>query len=219
MTSVTWNSSTLSEAYAPVPSAKPGSPAGPASANGVQSSDEGADSLQFSPAALREAALTGRVAANADNGNLTSDQAQQLYGRVSSIHSQIVADRQSDGGALSSTDAQAIQQSQSQLSQTIYSDAHNGATPPSAPDVTRAGAREALEAGRIALDEKAGNLSGDQAKQLSSQLAAIQQQTAADEQADGGTLSPADAKAINQQENQFSHQIYEAAHSGATPAQ
>jgi len=219
LTSVTWNSSTLSEGYAPAPSAKPGSPAAPASANSVQTSGEPADSLQLSPAALREVSLTGRVAANAGTGNLTSDQAQQLYGQVSSIHSQIVADRQSDGGALSPTDAQAIQQSQNQLSQTIYSDAHNGAPPPSAPDVTRAGAREALEAGRIALNEKAGNLSADQAKQLSSQLATIQQQTAADEQANGGTLSPADAKAINQQENQFSQQIYEAAHSGDTPAQ
>jgi len=85
--------------------------------------------------------------------------------------------------------------------------------------VTRAGARGTLEAGRIALNEKAGNLSADQANQLSSQLATAQQETAADEQANGGTLSQADEKAINQQENQFSQQIYEAAHGGATPAQ
>ena len=100
----------------------------------MQASEEPADSLQLSPAALREVSLTGRVAADADTGNLTSDQAQQLYGQVSSIHGQIGADRQSDGGALSPTDAQAIQQSQSQLRQTIYSDAYDGAPPPSAPE-------------------------------------------------------------------------------------
>jgi hypothetical protein len=81
----------------------------------VQASDQPADNVQLSPAALGEVALTGRVAENVGAGNLTSDQAQQLYGQISSIHSQIVADRQADGGTLSSTDAQAIQHSQNQL--------------------------------------------------------------------------------------------------------
>ena len=52
MTPVSFNSSTIPEAYAPVP--KTGS--------GVQSADAPADSVQLSPAALREVALTGRVA-------------------------------------------------------------------------------------------------------------------------------------------------------------
>jgi hypothetical protein len=183
----------------------------------VQASDGPADDLQLSPAALREVALTGRVATNVEAGNLTSDQAQQLYGQISSIHSQIAADLQADGGTLSSPDAQAIQQSQSQVGQTIYSDTHNGATPPSDPTVTRAAARQTLEAGRIALNEKAGRLSADQAQQLSSQLATIQQQIAADEQADGGALSPADAQAINQLQSQLGQQIHQAAHGAVTP--
>jgi len=185
----------------------------------VQESGQPADSVQLSPAALRETGLTGRVALNEKAGNLSGDQAQQLYGQIASIHSQIATDRQADGGTLSSTDAQAIQQLQSQLNQTIYSDAHNGTAPPSNPNVTQAGEREAVEAGRIVLNEKAGNVTTAQAQQLGSQLATIHQQIAADEQANGGPLNPADAQAINQLQNQFSQQIYEAAHGGATPGQ
>ena len=202
MTPVTLNSVTIQEPYAPVP--KPGS--------GVQSADAPADSVQLSPAALREVALTGRVAINGEAGNLTSGQTQQLYGQISSIHQQIATDLQAGGGTLSATNAQAIQQSQNQLSGTIYSDAHDGAPPPSDPNAPQAAAREALQAGRIALNEKAGNLSSDQAQQLGSQLGAIQQQIATDEQANGGTLSSTGAQAINQLQNQLSQQIHETAH-------
>jgi hypothetical protein len=209
LTPVTLNSSTIQETYAPPASHKAGFPAGSAPA----------DSVQLSPAALREVEFTGRVAENVAAGNLTSDQAQQLYGQIAAIHQQIGAERQADGGTLSATDRQAIQQSQNQLSGTIYSDAHNGAAPPSDPKAPQAAVREAVAAGRIVLNEKAGNLSGDQAQQLGSQLGTIQKQIATDEQANGGTLSATDAQAINQLQNQFSQQIYDMAHSVTTPDQ
>jgi hypothetical protein len=217
LTSITLNSIPPPPAYAPASTQRPGSPAVSASGR-VPASDEPTDKLQISPAALREVALEGRVALNGESGNITSDQAQQLYSQISSIHSQMVADRQANGGTLSATDSQSIQQSQNQLSGTIYSDAHNGAAPPADPTVTRAGIREAAEAGRIALNEKAGSLSADQAKQLGTQLGTIQQQIATDEQANGGSLSPADAQAINQLQNQLSQQIYVAAHGSGTAA-
>ena len=202
MTPVSFNTTAIPETYAPVP--KPG--------NGVQSADAPADTVQLSPAALREVALTGRVAINGEAGNLTSGQTQQLYGQISSIHQQIATDLQAGGGTLSATNAQAIQQSQNQLSGTTYSDAHNGAAPPADPNVPQATAREALEAGRIALNEKAGNLSSGQAQQLGSELGTIQRQVATDEQANGGTLSSTGAQAINQLQNQLSQQIHETAH-------
>jgi len=217
LTPVSLNGNTPPATYVPAFLQNPGAQAGPVPAS-AEASGQAADNVQLSPAALREVALTGRVAANVEAGNLTSDQAQQLYGQISSIASQIAADRQANGGKLSPSDRQALQQSQDQLSGTIYSDAHNGATPPSDPHVTLASAREAIEAGRIALNESAGNLSGEQAQQLGSQLGTIQQQIAADEQANGGTLSKADAQAIDQLQNQFSQQIYQAAH-GVTPGQ
>ncbi len=202
MTPITFSNTTLPATYAPGPSPKPA----------AATSGQAPDDVQLSPAALREAALAGRVALNDSAGNLTSDQSQQLYGQISSIQSQIAADLQAGGGTLSSADAQAIQQSQNQLGGTIYSDAHNGAAPPPDPSVPQASAREAVQAGRIVLNEKAGNLSADQTQQLSSQLGTIQQQIATDAQANGGTLSATDAQAINQLQSQLSQQIYQTAH-------
>ena len=181
-------------------------------------SSPAADTLQLSPTALGEIGLTGRVAFNEKEGNLTDDQAQQLYGQISAIRGQIVTDRQADGDTLPSTDAQAIKQAQVQVSQTVYNEAHNGASAPAGANVPQAAAREAVEAGRIALNVKDGELSNGQAQQLGSQLGAIHQQIASDEQADGGTLSPADEQAIGRLQNQLSQQIHQEAHgAGAEP--
>ncbi|HLY19150.1 MAG TPA: hypothetical protein VKR61_18105 [Bryobacteraceae bacterium] len=169
------------------------------------------DTVELSPAA-RELALTGRIAANEKAGNLSSDEAGQLYSQVSSVHSQIVSDEQANGGTLSAADAQAIQQLQTSLSQSVYTQAHGGTSPPPGATATLAGTRQAMEAGRIALNSKAGNLTGDQAQQLASQLGTIHQQIVTDKQADGGSLSQADAQAINQLESQLSQQIYQTAH-------
>jgi len=218
MTSVNWNNSTVSEPHtAPVSHKPSNSGAASASGNLAQTPDSPADTLQLSPAALREVALTGRVVLNEQAGTISSEAAAQLYGEISSIHNQILADRQAGGGTLSPSDAQAIRQLQSQLSQTIYSDTHDGAALPADPGVNKAGVREALEAGRIALYEKAGNLSSDQAQQMYSQLGAILQKIVADEQANGGSLSPADARAINHLQNQLSRQIHVTAHDTTLP--
>ena len=218
MTSVNLNTNTLPETYAPVASPKTvESTTSSAAGSTAQTPDRSADTVQLSSAALREIALAGRVALNEQAGNITSGQAGQLNGQTSSIQTQIAADKQANGGTLSSSDAQAIQQLQNQLSQTVYSDAHNGAAAPTSSDVTKAESREVVQAGRIALSETAGNLSSDQANQLGLQLGTVQQQIARDEQANGGSLSTADAKAVNQAQNQLSRQIYDAAHNAASP--
>jgi|HubBroStandDraft_6_1064221.scaffolds.fasta_scaffold297459_2 hypothetical protein len=215
MTSVNWNTGALPEAYAPLVSPK-------AVGSGTTSSSaapaQPADTLRLSPAAVRELALAGRIALNEQAGNISSELAAQLNGQTSEIQDQIVADEQNNGGTLTSSEAQSIQQLQTQESQRIYSAAHDGAAAPTDPDVTKAGIRQDVQAGRIATSETAGNLSSDQANQLYAQSAMIQQQIVTDEQANGGSLSSADAQAINQAQNQFSQQIYETAHSASTPA-
>lgn len=217
MSAITLNNDSTPQSY--VPPALQKSPASPPTGKPPEGSTttSAEDSLHLSPAALREIALTGRVALNAQAGNITSDQAQQLYSQISSIHSEIVADKEADGGTLSPTDAEAIQQQMNQLSQTVYGDAHNGATPPADPTINRAGLREVLQAGRIALNEKAGKLSSDQAGQLYSQFGTIHQQISVDEAAAGGKLSGDDVRAINHLQNKLSLQIYDAVHDVSSP--
>jgi hypothetical protein len=50
-----------------------------------------------------------------------------------------------------------------------------------------------VEAGRIALDQKAGKINSSQAQQLTSQLGAINPQIQAGQQANGGSLTPSAA--------------------------
>jgi len=191
-------------------SAKSSASASASSSPATATSSE--DSVQLSPAALRQIAQTGRIALDQQAGVLTSDQANQLTSQLASIQSTISTDLQNDGGTLSSSDAQTINQLQTQLSGQIYSDAHNGAAPPANPQTDLADGREALLAGRIALNEYAGNLSSDQASQFLSQVGTISQTIKTDTQNDGGTLSQADAQSINQLQTQLSQQIAGSAH-------
>jgi hypothetical protein len=64
-----------------------------------------------------------------------------------------------------------------------------------------------VEAGRIALDQKAGKINSSQAQQLTSQLGAINPQIQAGQQANGGSLTPSAAQAIYQLQNALSQQI------------
>lgn len=203
MTPISLNTNIADATYTSTTAQKP--------ADSVPASGDTSDSVQLSPAA-REASLTGRIAMNQDAGNISGSQAQPLYSQVSFIQSQITTDEQNDGGTLSPSDAQNIAHLQSYVGDSLCSDAHNGAPPPANPVVNPAEVRTSVEAGRIVLNEKAGNLSSTQAQQLGSQLATIHQQITSDMQADGGTLSPTDAQAINQMQNQFSQQIYTDAH-------
>jgi len=201
----------LSQAAAPK---QPASTAG--SPTGVAVPVDQVDITHNSDAMHRQISETGRIALNAAAGTLTSAQATQLYQQVASIQAQITADTQANGGTLTPQDADSISQLQSQLSATIYSDAHNGAAPPPNPTITVAGQREALQAGRIELNLQTGKLTTTQAQQLTQQQAQIDQQIAADKQANGGTLTQAQAQQINQVQDQASQQIYQMVH-GTTP--
>jgi hypothetical protein len=139
---------------------------------------------------IAELSLTGRIALGAADGKLTSDQAQQLTAQLESINQTILS-----GGT-------GVQQAQSQLSQAIYGDTHNGATIPVGLKPTAEEAREFVQAGRIVTQESAGNLTQTQASQLLGQIKQIYQQSQ-----DG-----ASASVTNQAQNQLSVEIYDTAH-------
>jgi hypothetical protein len=144
---------------------------------------------------IAELSLTGRIALGVGDGKLTSDQAQQLTAQLNSINETI----QSGGTG--------VQQAQSQLSQAIYGDTHNGATIPAGLKPSIEEAREFVQAGRIVTQESAGNITHSQAAQLFGQIKQIYQQSQ-----DG-----ASASAINQAQNQLSVEIYDTAHNITPP--
>lgn len=137
-----------------------------------------------------ELSLAGRIALGVKYGKLTSDQGQQLNAQLSTIHQQI------ESGASD------VSQAESQLSQQIYGDSHNGAAIPAGTTLSHAEARVLEQAGRVAVQENAGNLTSSQASQFYSQIVQIYQQS------QSGAL----ASATNQAQNQLSVDIYNAAH-------
>ena len=143
-----------------------------------------------------ELSLAGRIALNMGDGQLTSTQGKQLDPQLKTINQQI----QSGGTG--------IGQLQSQLSQQIYGDAHNGATIPAGTTVPAAVERDFLQAGRIADQEAAGHLTSSQASQFLSQIGQIYQQS----------QNGATAEATSQAQNQLSTQIFDTAHNLGTPA-
>jgi hypothetical protein len=69
-------------------------------------------------------------------------------------------------------------------------------------------ARELLQLGRVAYNEQAGNLTSAQGAALDSQIKQTQATIKTDAQANGGTLTAADAQSVAQLQNGISSQIY-----------
>jgi hypothetical protein len=146
-----------------------------------------------------ELSLAGRIALGVNDGRLTSAQGQSLDSQLSSITQQI------------QSGASNVGQLENQLSEQIYGDGHNGASIPSNIVVTTADERDFLEAGRVAYQENAGNLTSTQSTQFLNQIDQIYQQS----------QNGATAAQTAQAQNQLSVQIYDAAHNintnGGTP--
>jgi hypothetical protein len=151
-------------------------------ASSVPERPQGQDAVELS--------LAGRIALGVSDGKLTSAQAQTLDSQLQTVNQTI-----QNGGS-------SISQSQSQLSQQIYGDTHNGATIPAGLTVTPSEHRDFLQAGRIAVQENAGNLTSAQGSQFLSQISQIYQQSQ-------NGASPA---ATNQAQNQLSAEIFDTAH-------
>jgi hypothetical protein len=69
---------------------------------------------------------------------------------------------------------------------------------------------------RIANGVKSGQLTAGETSKLETKEAAINGETRADRQANGGKLTAAEKKQINQQQNQLSKQIYQDKHNATT---
>lgn len=141
-----------------------------------------------------ELSLAGRIALGVSDGRLTSAQGQQLDSEFQTINQTVQS-----GGSASQLD--------SQLSQSIYGDAHNGATIPTSLTVTAADLRDFEQAGRVAYQENAGNLTSAQGSRFLSQIGQIYQQSVGD--------TP--ELAISQAQNQLSVEIYDTAHNITLP--
>ncbi len=147
---------------------------------------------QLSPQDKVELSDAGRIALGVNDGKLTSVQGQQL---------------DSELGTLQQTQPAQFGQLQSQISQQIYGDAHNGATIPTGVTPSPATNQDVLLAGRVAFQENAGNLTSTQGSQFLTQIGQIYQQS----------QNGASASATTLAQTQLGTEIYDTAHN-VTPS-
>ena len=151
-----------------------------------------------------------RIAQGMKSGQLTAGETGKLETREAAINQQVHTDRTLNGGQLTSAERKQVNQQQDQMSGQIYTDKHNAVQQPTPK--SEVGARRENQQDRIANGVASGKLSAGQTARLEKGETAINKEVHNDRAANGGTLTAAEKKQVNQQQNQISGKIYRAKH-------
>jgi|HubBroStandDraft_6_1064221.scaffolds.fasta_scaffold474913_1 hypothetical protein len=154
-----------------------------------------------------------RIAQGIDSGQLTAGETKNLESKEAGINHEEHTMRSDDDGHLTAADRSTLNNQQNHLSNQIYDDKHNANT---AHDGNgEIGQRRQDQQDRIAQGVKSGQLTAGETARLENQQQGINREVSADKQANGGKLTGADKRAINQSQNRASRNIYRDKHNGA----
>jgi hypothetical protein len=156
----------------------------------------------------------GRIANGVASGQLTAGETKNLEGREANLNGEIHNDRAANGGKLTPQERQQVNQQQNNLSKSIYDDKHNANTANYGNN--EVGARRDNQQQRIANGIRSGQMSPSEVSKTEAHEQNINHQVAVDRQANGGKLTPAEKKNINQKQNSASKQIYKDKHNEKT---
>jgi hypothetical protein len=151
-----------------------------------------------------------RVAQGIKSGQLTAGETGKLETKEAAINQEVHTDRTLNGGKLTGQEKQIVNRQQNQMSGQIYADKHNAAT--QGTPKSEVGARRENQQDRIANGVGSGKLSAGQTAKLEKGETAINKEVKADRSANGGKLTAAEKKQVNQQQNQMSGKISRAKH-------
>jgi hypothetical protein len=151
-----------------------------------------------------------RIAQGVTSGQLTAGETANLEKKEAAINQEVHVDRTLNGGKLTSAERTQVNRQQNQMSKQIYTDKHNAAK--QAVPTTEVGARRENQQDRIANGIASGKLNAGETSRLEKGEAAINKEVHTDRTANGGKLTAAERKQVNQQQNQMSRKIYKAKH-------
>jgi hypothetical protein len=155
-----------------------------------------------------------RIANGIQDGQLTTGESKNLETKEAGINKEEHTMRSEDDGHLTAADRAKINNQQNHLSNQIYDDKHNAAVQHTGPG--EIGQREQNQQDRIAQGVRSGQLTAGETAHLENQQQGIHREVSADRQANGGHLTGADRRAINQSQNRASRNIYNKKHNGRT---
>jgi hypothetical protein len=154
-----------------------------------------------------------RIAQGIDSGQLTAGETKNLETKEADVNKEEHTMRSDDDGHLTAADRAKLNNQQNHLSNNVYEDKHNANTAHYGNG--EIGERRENQQDRIAQGVKSGQLTAGETSRLENREQGINREVSADKQANGGKLTGADRKAINQSQNRTSRSIYRDKHNGA----
>ena len=155
-----------------------------------------------------------RIAQGIDSGQLTAGETKNLETKEAGVNQEERTMRSDDDGHLTAADRSTLNNQQNHLSNQIYDDKHNANTAHYGNG--EIGQRRENQQDRIAQGVKNGQLTAGETSRLENREQGINREVGADKQANGGKLTGADKRAINQSQNRTSRAIYRDKHNGMT---
>jgi hypothetical protein len=152
-----------------------------------------------------------RIANGIQSGQLTAGETKNLENKEAGINKEESNMRAADNGKLTQADRTKLNHQQNGMSKQIYQDKHNANTAHYGNN--QVGQRRENQQDRIANGVRNGSLSAGQTAKLEKQQQGINREVSGMRQANGGKLTNTDKKAVNQQQNKASKNIYNKKHS------
>ncbi len=153
-----------------------------------------------------------RIAQGVDSGQLNAGETKNLETKEAGINKEEHTMRSEDDGHLTAADRAKLNNQQNHLSNRIYDDKHNANTAHYGNN--EVGQRRENQQDRIAQGIQSGQLKPGETARLERQQQSINREDAAMRHANGGPLTGADKKALNQRQNNASRNIYDKKHNG-----
>jgi len=151
-----------------------------------------------------------RIGEGIENGTLNPGEAANLDKKAAGINHEIKADKAANDGELTPAERKQINNQQNKLSNQIYNDKHNGQGPVYGNN--KVDQRRKMQQERIGEGVENGTLTAGQTAHLEKQESALNKEVRTDRKANGGSLTPAERKQVNQQQNKLSREIYRKKH-------
>ena len=152
-----------------------------------------------------------RIANGIQSGELTAGETKNLEKKESNLNQEERDMRKLDNGHLTSADRATLNQQQNAVSKDIYKQKHDAQVQNVNPK-SEVGQRERNQQERIAQGVKSGQMTAGEAANVEHREAAINHEVHTERAANGGTLTQAERRQVNRQENRTSKAIYRKKH-------
>jgi hypothetical protein len=160
----------------------------------------------------RHANQQKRIGEGLENGSLTAGEAKQIENKETRINKEESKMRKADDGKLTAADKAKLEKQESKVSKDIYAQKHDAQNQQmKGGEIAE---RKRNEQKRIGEGLENGSVTAREARSMERQQQGINKTEAGMRQADGGKLTGADRKALNQEQNQASKKIYRDKHNG-----